>query len=162
MPWIIAIVAGLVLGAVLVSSRTARNALITVAVIFAIAAAWIIFSEERSEQRAHTLIGADEIELRTPQVERRGGLFYVVASVKNLSASHDTETIKLKILAHDCPTATLSDACEIVGERLENLRLVIPPGQVRGIDRLSSFSNMPQVENLVWSFEVMEVRARTR
>jgi len=161
MPWIVAIIAGLLIGALLVSSRTARTGLIAVAGLIVVLAAALIFYEKTAEIAAHSAIAPEEVELRDARMEPRGGLFYLVVAVKNLSEEHAIETLTIRITAHDCPTEALDDTCEAVGENDLSARLPVPPGQVRGIDQLSPIANLPDVRNLVWSFEVVDVRAET-
>ena len=66
----------------------------------------------------------------------------------------------MRVRAHDCPTDQLEEACEIVGESVEKFKIEIPPGQVRGTERAIAISNLPTVTNLVWSFDVVGVRAK--
>ena len=159
MPWIIAVIAGLVLGAVLISSRLARSALIAVAVLLALGAAWLVYTDRSREYLAQTLIDPSEVELREPHVEQRGGLYYLVTSIKNLSPEHSIKYLKIRVLAHDCAGETLDETCETVGDETMALTVRVPPEQVRGVAELASFSNLPAVRTMVWSFTVDEVRA---
>jgi hypothetical protein len=162
MPWIIAIIAGLVLGAILISSRAARGVLIAVAALLAVGAIWLIYTDSSREYRAQTLIDVDEVELRQPLVDQRGGLYYLITSVKNLSSEHAIKSLKIQILAHDCPSDALTEECDIVGDETASLRVRVPAGQVRGVEELSTFANLPPVRTMLWTFSVIEVRAEVQ
>lgn len=162
MAWIFVIVAGLLLGALLIGSHVARAALIAVAVLLGAGAIWMIYAEHVRERDARILITPQQVELRAPSVERRGGLYYLVTAAKNLSEAHSIAALKIRVQALDCPSETVTDACEIVGDQIVSLTLNVPPQQVRGIQELAPFANLPQVRFMLWSFEVAEVRAEVR
>jgi hypothetical protein len=159
MAWIIVILAGLLLGAILIGSRTARTVLIGLAVLLVLGAGWLIYQEKMREHDARTLISPDEVELRDATVDQVGGLYYLVTSVKNLSGEHAIHSLRIRVQAHDCPEARLSEACETVGDQQVHVTVRVPPQQVRGIRELSPFANLPQATVMMWTFDVAEVRA---
>ena len=160
MAWLLGliIVAALVYLAYL--SPETRKAVITVLAVVLCGVAYLIYDEFATERQATSLIALDEVELRNFSTNSRTGIFYAKGSVKNLSASETIESIELRVRAHDCPGDELTDACETVGESVEKMKLEVPPGQVRGVEKSVSFSNLPSVTNLVWSFSVAGVRAK--
>lgn len=161
MPWLIglAFIAGL--GYLAYNSPEARKFIGVVVAIVIGGVAYLIYDEQETERDAKTLIGVSEVELRDFATSKRTGIFYAKGSIKNLSKSVTLESFGLRVRAHDCPSAQLSDSCEIVGESIEKLKIEVPPGQVRGVEKAVRISNLPTVKNLVWSFDVASVRART-
>ena len=160
MAWVLGlvIIGGLVYLAY--SSPEARKAVIIVLAVVLCGVAYLIYDEFVSEEQATTLIKPDEVELREFVATTRTGIFYARGSIKNLSTAHTLEFLEIRVRAHDCPSEQLVDACEIVGESVEKIKIEIPPGQVRGTEKSVSFSNLPAVTNLVWSFDVAAVRAK--
>ena len=160
MPWLLGlvIIGGLVYLAY--SSPEARKAVLIVLAVVLCGVAYLLYDEFASEEKATSLITADEVELRDFAANTRTGLFYAKGSVKNLSPDHTLAFLEMRVRAHDCPSEQLADVCEIVGESVEKVKIEIPPGQVRGIEKSVSFSNLPAVTNLVWSFDVHAVRAK--
>jgi hypothetical protein len=160
MAWLLGlvIVGGLVYLAY--SSPEVRKAVIIVLAVVLCGIAYLLYDEYSTEEQATSLIAVDQVELRDFATNTRTGIFYAKGSIKNLSAENTLASLQLRVRAHDCPSETLSDACETVGESVEKIKLEIPPGQVRGVEKSVSFSNLPAVTNLVWSFDVVGVRAK--
>ena len=142
------------------SSPEARKAVLIVLAVVVCGVAYLLYDEFTSEERAITLIAADEVELRGFAANTRTGLFYAKGSIKNLSSEHTLAFLEMRVRAHDCPTDQLEEACEIVGESVEKFKIEIPPEQVRGTERPIAISNLPTATNLVWSFDVVGVRAK--
>lgn len=161
MPWLIALVLVAGLAYLAYTSPQFRKGIGVLIAIIVAAVAYLIYSEQMSEHRATSAIAVNEVELRDVSAVSRTGLYYAKGSVKNLSASETLDSFELRARAHDCPDETLSDACETVGESIDTIKLMIPPGQVRGMDQAVRVSNLPAVRTLVWTFDVMSVRART-
>lgn len=136
-----------------------RKVVAAVLVLMVGAVAGLLYWENVNDRKAATAIAAEQVELRDFEIVTRTGLRYYRGNVKNLSADHTIGAFRLRVRAHDCPGDVVSEHCETVGESSEEIKLNIPPGQVRGFERSVSFSNLPAVKNLKWSFDVISVRA---
>lgn len=119
----------------------------------------LLYWEFSTDRKAAAAIAVEQVELRGFEIYTRTGLRYFKGNVKNLSGEYSIGSFHLRVRAHDCPSAEITGQCETVGESLDELKLNIPPGQVRGVERSVSFTNLPAVKNLLWSFEVVSVRA---
>lgn len=159
MGWLLGliIVAGLIYFAYF--SPEARKAVIVVLCVVVAGVTYLLWTEWADEKQATSAIAIDEVELRGFVTRSQTGVYYAKGGVKNLSAAETIESIELRVQAHDCPTETLRDDCETVGESVERIKIEVPPGQVRGIDKSVSFSNPRSPRTLVWSYDVVAVRA---
>lgn len=119
----------------------------------------LLYWEVSTDNRAAAAIAVEQVELRGFEVYTKTGLRYFRGNVKNLSTEYKIGVFHLRVRAHDCPSTVLSEQCEIVGESLDEIKLGVPPGQVRRVERSVSFTNLPTVKNLMWSYEVVSVRA---
>lgn len=136
-----------------------RKVIATVLVLLVGGVGALLYWELSTDKKAAAAIAVDQVELRGFEVYTRTGLRYFRGNVKNLSTEYTIGTFRLRVRAHDCPGSVVSAQCETVGESLDDIKVTVPPGQVRGVGRSVSFTNLPAVENLLWSYEVVSVRA---
>ena len=160
MAWLLGlvIVGGLVYLAY--STPEARKAIVIVLALVVGGVAFLLYREYSIDRKAVSRIAMDEVELRGFVTAPRTGVLYTKGSVKNLSKLHTLESLDMRVRAHDCPTTELSEACETVGESTEHIKLEVPPGQVRGAEKSVNISSLPAVRTLVWSYDVIAVRAK--
>jgi len=159
MGWVVGLIIVLGLCYFIIVSPEIRGILIAVLVVVAGLVGWLLYREYAAEVQSKTLIAVSEVELRDMGVITRTGIKYIRGSVKNLSASHALKNFTLRVRAHDCPGEKLDAACEIVGESTEDVKVEVPAGQVRAVDRTVRFTNLPPARHLVWSYEVLGARA---
>jgi len=159
MGWVVGLIIVLGLCYFIIVTPEIRGILIGVLVVIAGLVGWLLYLEYDEEQKSKTLITTAQVELRDMGVITRTGIKYITGSVKNLSPSHALKTFTLRVRAHDCPGEKIEDACEIVGESSEEVKIEVPAGQVRAVERTVRFTNLPPARTLVWSYEVMDVRA---
>jgi len=159
MGWVVGLISLLGMCYFIIVTPEIRGILIGVLVVIAGLVGWLLYREYDEEQKSKTLISAAQVELRDMGVITRTGIKYIKGSVKNLSPSHALKTFTLRVRAHDCPGEKIDDACEIVGESTEEVKIEVPAGQVRAVERTVRFTNLPPARTLVWSYEVLDVRA---
>lgn len=159
MPWILASILIIGLAFLAYTMPEARKIVAGLFVVIVIGVGFLIWREQSLDNRAENAITIEEVELRDFSTTPKTGLLYAKGSVKNLSEDQAVDTVDIRVRAHDCPSEELTDACEIVGESVEHIKLHIPAGQVRGIEKIISLSNLPAVKTLVWSYDVVAVRA---
>ncbi len=159
MGWVVGLIIVFGLCYFIIVAPEIRAILIGVLVVVAGLVGWLLYDEYDEEQQSKTLISVSEVELRDMGVITRTGIKYIQGSVKNLSPSNALKNFTLRVRAHDCPGEKLEDACEIVGESTEDVKIEVPAGQVRAIERTVRFTNLPAARTLVWSYDVLDVRA---
>ena len=159
MGWVVGLIIILGLCYFIIVTPEIRGILIGVLVVIAGLVGWLLYREYDEEHKSKTLISTAQVELRDMGVITRTGIKYIQGSVKNLSPSHALKNFTLRVRAHDCPSEKIDDACEIVGESTEDVKIEVPAGQVRAVERTVRFTNLPPARTLVWSYEVLDVRA---
>lgn len=79
--------------------------------------------------------------------------------LRNNNRTHSVNRVALKITLRDCATNEKLK-CDVVGENDANLFIVVPPTQVRDIDRSMFFSPAPVIRGVMsWDYELMSVWA---
>ncbi|MBB5515862.1 hypothetical protein FHS89_001882 [Rubricella aquisinus] len=107
-------------------------------------------------------LSADQIVLSDIVFEQDPRLTTVTGRVSNLSEEAILARFTLDTRLLDCPEATVSAACVVIGEDRTAVYPDVPPGQVRGFTATLRFVNLPPIAGvLVWDAQLAEVSARS-
>lgn len=86
----------------------------------------------------------------------------VQGRVANTSDTAILAKFTLQTQLHDCPTATLSDTCIVIGENRTTIYPDVPAGQVRAFTATLRFMNLPPLVGVpVWDTQLVEVGSRS-
>ncbi len=110
----------------------------------------------RRYQEARSLVTPDQVVLTDLGLGESYGLWQMTGSATNRS-SHTITQIEIQVRIQNCPTET---TCVTVGQSTASDYVTIPPSQMRAIDMLPSFPNLPALENWRWNYQVIAIAAR--
>jgi len=114
--------------------------------------------------RPNTLISIKDIEFNNTQMyhptnDDSYGVIKITSNIKN-NSKYTLDSLTLMVLAYDCPSIIMSPNCEIIGQNEVHEYITVPPGQIREMESLVFFSDIPLIKNnFKWTYKVTNIRA---
>ncbi len=163
MAWLIGILLLIFFLWLLVVSPGFRGLVLILIVVVGFGIWWLLDNRLEQERTARQLIMPSDIQLADLEMGKRlsGSTYELSGKIKNLSKLYSLRSLRFDIKAYDCPSSAMLDECDIIGQELETVYVLVPPGQVRDFSEWVSFSNMPPPRNFKWSYAITELKART-
>jgi hypothetical protein len=157
MGWLVALVVGIAFVWLLIVSPRFRGtvAFITAALV-AIVAFWIRADKDR-EVKSHALISISQVELRDV-VLRKPSVFWEVAGNIRNNSQHTLTGFTMRVTVNDCRIAA---DCIVIGEEDIDIRVTVPPTQLRSFDGSPNLSNMPTPKKSTWDYKLIKTTAKT-
>lgn len=120
----------------------------------------ILLWSSQQEQASMSLIKPYQIEIDNLRLGQQYSSYSLSGQIKN-NSDHELTDIVLDVKAFDCPTSSITSACNTIGEDKNAYFFVdVPAGQVRSMsDSFVSFGDMPPVQGqFLWSYSIVEIK----
>jgi hypothetical protein len=137
-----------------------RKTVLILAGILALVIFGYIENEKRQTEESKELVHVNNLEFTDMRLgpETYGSSYKLTGRIKNKS-QYTVFEIKAKFHILDCDEKS---HCDMVGEEDEwNIVPLLPPGQVRDIDKSIYFNSEMRIHGqFQWNYEITEIRAR--
>ena len=164
MLWLIIAIVIIWIAAVSPAFRKVLIAIVLIALIgIAALLLWLNAEKQnrlREETAARQRIPRANIDLVDLRMGLNGPSTTLHARVRNNDQQYTLSGVELRLRVLDCRTP---DACDIVGETVEQVGMAVPPNQVRDIEKYVYFRDLGSTRpNRRWTFDVVSVSGRSQ
>jgi hypothetical protein len=118
---------------------------------------WAINSSNEHRRFEKSLIKANEVQIANLRLTNG----HMSGIVRN-NSKYELSDVSLDVKAYDCQGLTITSDCEIIAEEKSfAFYLLVPPGQVRSLERDIYFTNMPPIKgHFLWNYTIVETEGK--
>jgi hypothetical protein len=114
-------------------------------------------NNQRRYQQARSLVTADEISFGDLRLSNSVGSTWTLTGSASNNSRHTVTSIDLLVSIENCPAV---GSCIIIGQASVHNSVIIPSGQMRGLNGYASLSNLPPLDGWRWNYRVVKIAAK--